>query len=82
MLANFKFDAFLMKLKNGDIKTIAICSVTLLCLALSYLIIAGNGDSSTNEETVEAEDEKEEIVLRDFTIEQLVSCSLISLLSH
>jgi hypothetical protein len=73
MFSDFKFDDFLMKLKGGDIKTIAITSITLLCLALSYMIIAGNGDNSTAEETTEVKVEEEEIVLRDFTIDQLVS---------
>jgi membrane-associated progesterone receptor component len=71
MFSDFKFEDFLTKLKGGDIKTIAITSITLLCLALSYLIVTGNGDTSTAEKTTEAEEEKEEIVLRDFTIEQL-----------
>lgn len=71
MFSDFKFEDFLTKLKGGDIKTIAITSITLLCLALSYLIVKGNGDNSTAEKTTEAVEEKEEIVLRDFTIEQL-----------
>ena len=73
MLKDFSMETLFAKLRAGDIKTICICSITVLCFGLSYLVLKEiGGPADKNDEEVK-EEEKEKIELRDFTIEQLVS---------
>ena len=70
MLKDFNLEYLVAKLKAGDLKTIAICSITILCFGLSYLVLKEIGAPVEKEEKIEVEVEK--IEQRDFTIEQLV----------
>ena len=70
MLKDFNLEYLVAKLKAGDLKTIAICSITILCFGLSYLVLKEIGAPVEKEDKVEVEVEK--IEQRDFTIEQLV----------
>ena len=71
MLKDFNLEYFVAKLRAGDLKTVAICSITILCFGLSYLVLKEIRAPVEKEEKVEVEVEK--IELRDFTVEQLVS---------
>lgn len=71
----FTMESVFAKLKGGDTKTIFFCGVTILCLGLSYLLmnaVSGNTDEKSSKPS---EEKKEEIELKDYTIEQLVSIS-------
>ena len=74
MLKDFSMTSFVAKLRAGDIKTIALCTITILCFGLSYLVLKEIQAPGEKEETVaEKEEEVEKVELRDFTVEQLVS---------
>ena len=72
MLKDFNLESLLVKLRAGDIKTIAICSITILCFGLSYLVLKEIGAPVEKEEKPK-EEEVEKIEQRDFTVEQLVN---------
>lgn len=69
MFEGISVTPLLTKLRAGDIKTIALCSITVLCIGLSYLLLEGT--PAAEEKKVE-EEKKEEIEFKDYTIEQLV----------
>ena len=74
MLKDFTLTSFLAKLRAGDIKTIALCSITVLCFGLSWLVLKEiQAPAEAEEKVAEKEEEAEKVELRDFTVEQLVS---------
>lgn len=68
MFKEISIASVLTKLRAGDIKAIALCSITVLCIGLSYLLLKGTPE----EEKIVEEEKKEEIEFKDYTIEQLV----------
>ena len=71
----FTMESVFAKLKGGDIKTIFYCGVTILCLGLSYLLLNAGSGSTEEKSNKPSDEKKEEIELKDYTIEQLVSLS-------
>ena len=68
MLKELSVASILTKLRAGDIKTIAICGITVLWIGVSYLLLKGTPQEDKKVE----EEKKEETEFKDYTIEQLV----------
>jgi hypothetical protein len=69
MFKEISVASILTKLRAGDIKAIALCSITVLCIGLSYLLLTGTPEE---EKKVVEEEKKEDPEYKDYTIEQLV----------
>lgn len=74
-IKEFTMESVFAKLKGGDTKTIFFCGVTILCLGLSYLLINAVSGNTEEKSSKPSEEKKEEVELKDYTVEQLVSLS-------